>query len=510
MSSLLKTISSGIQDKRLYYEKTIFPFLKKWSRAGRFATRWERLDFTSIPKFGTSSNVFVKNKGELVSRICIVATLPDIYTPQKNAIDIAGTNFAGPRFGWTNSVGHALLRNITLSIGGSIVENLDHRLLEMLDEYNTPLEKLPAVNRAIKRKDNGFGETSFGNETIPTTVIIPIPFWFSRGDFTTPLPIDAMRNDDVVINVKFNTMNAVYYSDSRNMTTNIFQEDGSRLWDINGSKFYKSDASGTDISGLYLGNIPQTQKVSPIPNVSMPTTFTLGETYLLAEYIYLDSPEANRFRNTELQVPIIQHYILPPFPNLDRSLVSMPITVKNPVKELYWFAQRIESTPYNAHFLATHDINKYGHKIPWWPDATGLDSRQPGFMRGAFVLSNSEPIEGIALVYEGKYVRFRTEMPALFRAILPSLEQKKTPWVNRYYYNLSFGINNTETPLSVPRGEANFGKIKHIRLDLHLKHMRGKFETYAERVPDMVIYAFAETYNILKIYDGRAVLMFNY
>lgn len=508
VASLLKILSSGVQDKRLYYEKTVYPFLKKWSRAGRFATRWERLDFANVPNFGITGNLFVRPRGELISRICLVATLPDIYKKQKEAMHNASGSFAGPRFGWTNSVGHALVSSASISIGGNIIDTLDYRLLEMVDEYNTILEKVSVVNRLIKRKDAGFTETSFGNDVDPTVVMVPIPFWFSRGDFTMPLTIDAMRNDEVVISINFNTMDNLYYTDSRNTQIDISDGSTSKLWTVSGSPFYKDDVGGSVVDGLVLNKIDQSQNVVAVPGINMPTTFSLGDTYMMVEYIYLDKPEASRFRNTDLQIPIIQHYVLPPAESLTLPGLSIPIHIKNPVRELFWFVQRKDATLYNAHFLATKDINAPNENPPWWPDAMGLDPRHPGFMRGAFALSNSDPVEGVALVYEGKYVRFRTGTPALFRTILPSLEQKKTPWVNRYYYKFSFILNNNETPLSVPRAEANFGKIKNIRLDLEFKTNRGSRSIID--LPNFIVYVFAESYNILKIYDGRAVLMFNY
>ena len=46
-----------------------------------------------------------------------------------------------------------------------------------------------------------------------------------------------------------------------------------------------------------------------IPNIRMPATLQLGDTYILAEYVYLDKPEANRFRLADLQIPIPQHLL---------------------------------------------------------------------------------------------------------------------------------------------------------------------------------------------------------
>jgi hypothetical protein len=123
-------------------------------------------------------------------------------------------------------------------------------------------------------------------------------------------------------------------------------------------------------------------------------------------------------------------------------------------------------------------------------------------LRPAFALSNSEPITGYELDFQG-LVRFRTEGPALFRSIVPSMSQRKSPWVNRYYYNIPFAIQNGLTPFSRPQGEANLDKITQRELVL-------RFKGYGTVVNQFIVYVYAETYNMLRVYGGRAGCMFAY
>jgi hypothetical protein len=240
----------------------------------------------------------------------------------------------------------------------------------------------------------------------------------------------------------------------------------------------------------------------------MPSLFLPGDTYIMAEYAYLDQPEANRFRLADLQVPIVQHYTIQPWPTQSMARATIPLDIPNPCRDLFWMVQRLEAPSYNAHFLATRDL--YGiydsSASIWWPNAQGLTSQQPGFLEPAFALSDSEPLSGVALTYEGSLVRLRTQTPALFRSILPSWEQKKSPWVNRYYYNWSFGLYNGYTPWSRPKGEANLDKITKRELNLEFNMSRNCYGVY----PNYVVYVWAATYNILRVYGGRAGLMFAY
>ena len=120
VASLLKVISSGLQDERLNFKATMYPFQKTWVKAGRFTTKWERLDFENTPTFGNTAFFRILRKGHLVTRLFLVATMPDIYTVQKAAYDANGSSLAYPQFGWTNSLGHAMVQQLTLDIAASV------------------------------------------------------------------------------------------------------------------------------------------------------------------------------------------------------------------------------------------------------------------------------------------------------------------------------------------------------------------------------------------------------
>jgi len=78
--------------------------------------------------------------------------------------------------------------------------------------------------------------------------------------------------------------------------------------------------------------------------------------------------------------------------------------------------------------------------------------------------------------------------------------------VNRYYYNLPFALDSGFLPPSQPCGEANLDKIVNINLKLQLNPLAG----YTDAVPRFLIYTWAETYNIFRVYGGRGGMMFAY
>jgi len=384
--------------------------------------------------------------------------------------------------------------------------------MEVIDEFQTPLEKVVESNRQLCRKDNGFTQTSFGNDTTSQEVVTLLPFWFSRGDPGCFLPIDALNVDEVRITIDFNPITSVYYTDSRvtdssgnQIQTNI---PGGALWPMTSSPFYYADSSGTLVPGLE-STLSNTRRVSKYPGLTMPSLYSLKDAYLLVEYIYLDKAEANRFRIADIQVPIVQHYTMTPVDNQNTKESRIRLIIPNPTRDIFFFCQRYEAEGYNAHFLASRDLSddKSQGRL-WWPDAQGLDERLYGSLNPGFSTRFSEPLRWLALNYAETLNRISTENVALFRSLIPSIEQRKAPWVNRYFYNIPLGSQNGFTPFSMPMGEANLDKIQRMHLVLGFHGKTGIIND--DFVDRYTTYVFAETYNIFRVYGGRGAIMFAY
>jgi hypothetical protein len=368
------------------------------------------------------------------------------------------------------------------------------------------LEKTTSVNTLLPRIQNGFTAQSIGWDSRPTVAVTPLPFWFCRGDPGVALPIDAINNDQVRVNITFAPITSLYVSSAQvAWNEGSTAAGGEAYFPLLGSSFFQSGQQ-MSVNGL-TGNPSVATNVSLIPGITMESSYQLGDTYLLAEYVYLDKPEANKFRISDIQYPITQHYIFEPSDTKGLPRINIPLRIPNPTRDLFFFAQRYEAQAYNAPFLSSRDLSGLGVNIaPWWPDAQGLNAVNLGTLIPAFATRQSEPIDSLALVYENKLYRYNNLAPQLFRSLLPSIVQKKTPWVNGYYYNLPFGMDHGIMPPSVPTGEANLDKVEKVELRLQMKPLLGSIDP--NNVPRFIVYCFAETYNILRIYGGRAGLLF--
>ena len=88
VASLLKIVSTGMQDERLQPPKgqpRLSAFLTVLVKTGRYATNWVRIDFDTAPDFGKSGIIRLPTKGEMIGRVMLVANMPDLRTKQIEA-----------------------------------------------------------------------------------------------------------------------------------------------------------------------------------------------------------------------------------------------------------------------------------------------------------------------------------------------------------------------------------------------------------------------------------------
>jgi len=520
-ATLLSVVCYGIQDSRLNTPKgqpNINHYVKVFKKTTRWAAQWIRVDFDGQPDFGKRNTVSIPRKGELLSQVTLVAVMPDIATVQQNAKNASppGT-FLGPFFGWTNSLGHALIQLAEFDVGGVNVDTFDGTFMEIYDELYESNQSVRAKNRMIHRVANGFNASSIGSDPAnPTTCYVPIPFWFSQNEYENALPLDALSADAIQVHLTFRPVNQLYYSDSRLDSRNPSQPPGNntQMPNLANAQFYRSDPSGN----LTLYSINPSQQnngiqASVIPGYQMPATFSIQDAYLLCEYISLEEYEAMLFRSNMLEYRVEQHYIVPPHESQQGQNIRISLPYANPVKDFQWVFQNPQVVNYNAWFLFTRDMysatinpNQWW-SIPWWPDAvlTASDTALP-----AFRYAYSEPMLGAELSF-GNIVRFSHQnSPSLFRNLLPLIHYRKAPLFNRYIYTFPFALSpgaKDDKSLGAfynPRGFSNFDKLPKKELLLKMKQ-----DNYGN-LPNLTVYTYVTTWNIFRVFGGRGVMLFAY
>lgn len=533
-SNSLTRISSGLQDTRLQPAKgnpTVAQFVKVLRRTTRWASQWRRVDFDGEANFGKKVSLTVPRLGDLLNGVTLVVTMPDIYTSQQAARNSApaGT-FLGPTYGWTNALGHALIQTVELEIGGAIVETLDGRLLEVLDELYEPVETIKAKNRMIARAATGFTESTWGNTVTPTTVYVPLPFWFSRPDrMSHALPVDAINAERVRIHVTFRPIEQLYYTDARMDPRTVGFREGidvsGAMPALQGGRFWRQNPTASTRVYFMNRTMPYGGVSGElIGGVTMPTRLDMSEAYMILDYISLEEPEAVAMRSAELTYFVEQHNALQPQATQRTQEVRVLVPLTNPTKEILWVAQRPEVATYNAWFLFTRDLGPYSYvrlnaqqqpvnppnptAIPWWPDAVlQPEAANDWKILPAFRNADSEPITGASLYYNS-YERFVLTGGSLFRSLIPTQKATKAAVHDRYVYMWSFGMEEPRRDMFEPRGAANWDKLPRKEMFFTMSSSRECDSLNGYAPPDMTLYIWTTNWNVLKVYGGRAGLLY--
>ena len=506
---MLQVVSSGLQDRERLNAPIGKPSVNFYKsvmrRRTRWASQWRRVEFDNLADFGKTAIVTLPVNGELITRATLVVDLPDIYTPQINAInqqiEVPHHHVIGPYWAWTNSIGHAIVANVDFLIGGQVIDSFDSQLLEVLDEQTTPVEHFNSTDALIARDPSTFSDQQqiqaynpfimVQPQTNPQTLEIVIPFWWNRGPGPQALPIQALSKDKVQIRVTFRPVQQCVYTSTRINPANppLSGNQGTGpLPNIAGCGFFIEDPSGVLIhdagSTLNLVNQGVTNPFlgSVLPGVTMPSEYHFIDAYWIVEYVSLEDREATAFRLADLEIPIEQHVALPIIITGGSPRVRMRMDHGGLVRDLTWVAQRVEAPSYNAHFLFSKELSPTGYAtptnpcdIPWWPNAIIPNwDYGTGYLRPAFSDRGSDPIVAAKMMIRG-LTRFEHEGPSIFRSLIPALNCRRTPLIDRYIYRYDFGFWATgglaeanERPVDEIRGYANWDKLPKRELDLTL------------------------------------------
>jgi len=491
-ASMLQVVSTGLQDRERLNVPQGQPSLQFYRsvmrKRTRWASQWRRVEFDNLADFGRTAIATLPINGELITRATLVVDLPDIYSAQQAAL-----SSVGPRWAWTNSIGHALVATVDFLIDGAIIDTLDSQHLEVIDELSRPVEHFDSTDALIARDPSSFTDQQTFKlkppQTNPQSVEIVVPFWWNRGPGPKALPIQALWKDKVQIRVTFRPVQQCVYTSARINAANPLlstNQGTGPLPNIAGCGFFVKNPAGVPIYDAgSTENLAALGLTNPflgivLPDKQMPTEYHFTDAYWIVEYVSLEDREAVAFRMADLEIPIVQHVPLPLVITGGSPRVRIRMGQGGLVRDLTWVAQRVEAPSYNAHFLFSRDLAPTGFAaptspcdVPWWPNAQIPNwDFGTGYIRPGFSDRGSDPISAASMTIRG-LTRFEHEGPSIFRSLIPVLGSARAPLIDRYIYRYDFGFWTSGglaealyRPTDEIRGCANWDKLPRRELDL--------------------------------------------
>lgn len=219
-------------------------------------------------------------------------------TARQNDIDESNANL---KFAWVDRIGHALIDEIEIKIGGHRVERQWGEWLNIWYELSANRDHEQIYFDLIGNVEE---LTSFDRNVKPRYKLkVPLQFWFNRYNGLA-IPLVALEYHDVTLEVKFRKIQDVAYI-----------EDGERIFVSEG------------MDKLFLDEIPAELDI----NI---------EASLFVDYIYLDTPERRRFAQSSHEYLIDQVQRLCITNVTQQTLSCVLNNFVHPSKELIWVAQR--------------------------------------------------------------------------------------------------------------------------------------------------------------------------
>jgi len=438
---LMQLVAYGAQDIYLTGNPQITFFKVVYRRHTNFAMESIEQTFNGTANFGNRVTCTISRNGDLVHRMWLQTTLPKL----DGAND--GTNGYG--YGYCDEVGHALVENVELEIGGQRVDKHYSEWLSLWQQLSQRTEHSSGYDTMIGNvattapRGVTTGLANSGENTAATTIYVPLQFWFCRNPGLA-LPLIALQYHEVKVNLQFRALSGLILE---------------QLSTAGGA------VAGYALAGNHSGSTAPTGELSG--------------TSLWVDYVYLDTDERRRFAQVSHEYLIEQLQ----FTGDESAATANPklrLNFNHPVKELVWVVREdaMVGTGVLQHFN--------------WSSAAGTQDGT-GDRNVYDAPASARKVSDAKLQLNG-HDRFATRNGDYFNLVQPYQHHTRVPasvGVNVY----SFALKPEEHQ---PSGTCNFSRIDNATLNLTL-----------DEATASTVKVFAVNYNVLRVMSGMGGLAYS-
>jgi hypothetical protein len=368
MAGIIQLACKGKQDTYLTSNPQITSFKMVYKRHTSFSSETVRNYFTTNPDFNGKYSCKISKYGDLLHKMHLVMTLPSIYIDQYYCKD------RKMKVGWVRKVAFALVNSVELEIGDFLVEKHYGEWFNIWYELSTSYEqrydKLIGLDYEINTPTSS--KPSF-------ELVLPLNFWFNRAS-RLALPLVSLTNQDVKINVEFNTIqNCIITSPTHYVTAEdnfvLFNEDeyicnGSggvarfSHFDIGSGKIYYETIGSTFSTGANCitntttKTILKSTKEKTCPKLNL-NHLHLNNVHILCEYIFVDQSERDKIiKKNMIQSDYLIEQVLFNDEKIFTSIEQIfSMKFSNMCSELIWVAQMDSAVQAKQYFNYTDRVD---------------------------------------------------------------------------------------------------------------------------------------------------------
>ncbi len=275
---LLQLVAQGKQDVFLTGNPQITWFKFVYRRHTNFAIESIEMYSDNKADFGKKVSWLIPRSGDLLGPCFLELELPPL------------TLTTGQTVSYVNSTGHAIIEEITITIGEQEIDRQTGEWMEIWSNLTTTESQKYGFWDMIGKVDGYSQPTLVG----PLKLYVPLQFWFCKNPGLY-LPLLAMQYHPVRINITFRPLQEMFWS-------------------------LEFTQGCTDL------------QVNPV---------SITECTLWGDYVYLDVEERRRFVSNahEYLIEQIQFTSLIAL-EASASQISVPVEFNHPIREFFWVLQK--------------------------------------------------------------------------------------------------------------------------------------------------------------------------
>jgi hypothetical protein len=446
---LLQLVATGKQDLFLTGNPQISFFKMVYRRHTNFATEAQPMYFDGTPNFGQRITCLIPRRGDLLGRVYLDVTLPRIYDTSGNVLS------------YTNSIGHALIAEVTFEVGEQEIVRQTGEWMEIWTQLSTPAGQREALNEMIGRFEPYTPPDLIpGPNSEGIRLLIPLQFYFCQNPGLY-LPLLALQYHPIRINITLRPLQQLFW--------------------------------------IAPPPPPATQENwKPAATTSIDCTSQIVNMMLWGEYVYLDVEERRMFVSTSHEYLIEQVQYTPPYPvTAQQTTATVSVEFNHPLKEFIFVAQRDEMANRNEWF-------NYSNRAIDEPVPSSGSYNVQNYMNSNAPADRMDLIASAKLQLDG-YDRFTARTPMYFRLEQPYEHHTTTP-VNSFIYNYSFALRPED---SQPTGTMNASRIDSIVWQIQMNPVLSNplLPDWKQR-GNCHIVVYGHNYNVFRVINGFGGLLF--
>ena len=442
---LMQIVAYGSQDVYLTGDPQITFFKTIYKRYTNFAIESIEQTFNGSGDFGKRVSCTISRNGDLINSTYLQIQLPALSVSYLSVPDGCVT----PAYlSWCNSVGHALIRNVDIEIGGQRIDRHYGMWLDIWDELTQDQEKRTGYNQMIGKYSSELG--LINNAIYERIYYIPLQFWFNKSPGMS-LPLIALQYHEVKINFEFRDVAELVVALNAN---------GTHVNDHNYTTF------------------------KTLPNIT--------DCRLYVDYVYLDTDERAKFAQNDHEYLIEQlQFTGSESLTFGQQSQKIKLNFNHPCKELIGVIQRDVN---NTRGTMYNDWFNYSAGAPGTP----IPSQAVDLMADAKILLNG-------------YERFTIRPQTYFRLVQPYQHHTRIPEKLIYLYSFSLKPeeqqpSGTCNMSRIDTVYLNFDLTPAAMLSALTANSPSAFQMTTSSTGQVSVYAV--NYNVLRIRSGMAGLAY--